>query len=51
MKSALKIKKVSVVDRGIFYEQLHYTLLAVCVNKKATHNRATFDNPYNIYNH
>ena len=48
MKLMLKIKKVSIVDRGIFYEQLHYTLLVFCVNKKATHNRVTFDNPYNI---
>lgn len=46
MKSALKIKKVSIVDRGIFYEQLHYTLLVFCVNKKAAHNRVTFDNPF-----
>ena len=51
MKSTLKIKKVSIVDRGIFYEQLYYTLLMTCVNKKATHNRVTFDNPYNIFNH
>jgi len=36
MKSVLKIKKVTVVDRGIFYEHLHYTLLMICVNKKAT---------------
>lgn len=40
MKSALKIKKVSIVDRGIFYEHLHYTLLAVRVNEKA-HNLLT----------